>query len=641
MHAVPCHQADAGPPARSPLFRRRRPAIDRDLSARNLCALGLLFGWAMAVAALTTGIMVIVSSPTKAPDFLLDRIVEVGVVSFSWLRDTGGLPADVNTYLRDHRVFLAADPASTLVSLALQVALTLILRTVGAVHAATLRWQLFREGRLRTTNSLRLFTNTLSWGPNSWPANAVSCLGFVLAYGGATISTFPMHIVSTFEIGDDGLPILSDDVPGERDGVDFSGWGLVGLGSGLVLQLAVSTWSLFAGAACVETWNASPLETAHACKVLSGESSHGTTPAARRAASDHVISIRPYLPSSSGSTVTPASSAPSFVAFHRPRRSSNTLSSPLSKSRSHLESLLVTTPEPSQPSARELLPDTRHLTRIVWALTAFFLAAAITVLGLSLRLRTASLAFTEKYYNFISLQTLWLSLGRLTFRFGGSAYVDPRGYLALVLQSAALTLPLLVLHCVSQLAQLARDEEVWRQCTTREGARMGSGQWLDTLRSPINWGLFAAEVAVPWVFGYAFSCNVASVYVHLLPLWTQVVLFAVLACWCQWGLVGRRQKGTQPAAYGDVTLLMELVDEWGDEDGDDGHAEEGDGGGWDDKKRTGRAGKVHGRLFWGDKGEYITGGGVRIAGTAGTRLADLRMDGTLYVGLARQASSAL
>lgn len=281
MHAVPCHQADAGPPARSPLFRRRRPAIDRDLSARNLCALGLLFGWAMAVAALTTGIMVIVSSPTKAPDFLLDRIVEVGVVSFSWLRDTGGLPADVNTYLRDHRVFLAADPASTLVSLALQVALTLILRTVGAVHAATLRWQLFREGRLRTTNSLRLFTNTLSWGPNSWPANAVSCLGFVLAYGGATISTFPMHIVSTFEIGDDGLPILSDDVPNERDGVDFSGWGLVGLGSGLVLQLAVSTWSLFAGAACVETWNASPLETAHACKVLSGESSHGTTPAAR------------------------------------------------------------------------------------------------------------------------------------------------------------------------------------------------------------------------------------------------------------------------------------------------------------------------------------------------------------------------
>ena len=111
----------------------------------------------------------------------------------------------------------------------------------------------------------------------------------------------------------------------------------------------------------------------------------------------------------------------------------------------------------------------------------------------------------------MSLNTLRISFGRLSFGFGGSAYDDARGYFALLAQSAALTLPLLGLQCVAAMAQLVRDEEK---------------------------------------------------------------------------MMRRR--------------------------------------------------KVHERLYWGDKGKYVTGGRVRIAGTAGARLADVRMDGSLYVGLARQ-----
>lgn len=104
-------------------------------------------------------------------------------------------------YLMDHRIYGVSEPVMILIPLLLQFAITCVFSCLDSIHATTLRWALWREGRLRHNTNLRLFTSSRqTCSPNGWPANVVWAVGLVLAYGGATIMTFPVTVVATVDI---------------------------------------------------------------------------------------------------------------------------------------------------------------------------------------------------------------------------------------------------------------------------------------------------------------------------------------------------------------------------------------------------------------------------------------------------------
>lgn len=124
--------------------------------------------------------------------------------------------------------------------------------------------------------------------------------------------------------------------------------------------------------------------------------------------------------------------------------------------------------------------------------------------------------------------------------------------------------------------------------------------------------VFVFKAVVPWVFSYGVA-SVVRLTLTLFPLLTVALLFLILACGAEY-IIRAEPKGPQPATYGDLQALADLVDDWGDE---------GDG-----------------TIFWGEKGtyEYVDGVHVRLAGTEGRRLADLQ-PGLMYAGLSGEVES--
>jgi len=162
-------------------------------------------------------------------------------MGYSWKRPT-------SYYLYNHRVYSVSEATMILIPLLLQVAITCVLVCLDTIHSTTLRWALWREGRLRHNTNLRLFTCSRQNGPNGWIANIISALGLVLAYGGATTMTFPVTVFAALDLTKLDDPeanpmILDADLP-DRTAIDFNGWGLVGLGVGLLLQSCICTWCL-------------------------------------------------------------------------------------------------------------------------------------------------------------------------------------------------------------------------------------------------------------------------------------------------------------------------------------------------------------------------------------------------------------
>ncbi|KAK0743521.1 hypothetical protein B0T18DRAFT_430782 [Schizothecium vesticola] len=80
-------------------------------------------------------------------------------------------------YISDHRVCGVSQGAMIVVPLLIQVALARIFTCLDSIYSTTLRWALWREGRLHHNTNLRLFTASKSSGPTKWPANVASGLG--------------------------------------------------------------------------------------------------------------------------------------------------------------------------------------------------------------------------------------------------------------------------------------------------------------------------------------------------------------------------------------------------------------------------------------------------------------------------------
>ena len=542
--------------------------LDRELWTRNMCVVGLAFGWALAITSFVLGVYIIAAGPMTAPSWLLLRIALVGPMGYAWNANPKA------PYNNDHRVYSVSETAMVLIPLLLQLVIAFVASSLNAIHATSLRWALWCDGRLSHNTNLRLFTFSRPRGPNGWPANIVAALGLVLAYGGASVLTFPVTITATLQYDKSkpkSAPVINYNADvADRYGISFNGWGLAGFGVGFLLQCVICTWCLLHDAKyrIIGTWSSNPLSTAKAYH--------------------HLADTHRLEPSTSNNSQ-------SSLSFSTPiRRHRPAISHPLS----------------SQPPLRSLVPKlTRPLTLLLWVAFAIYFLFAIIVMIISAKVQNTlsldSVAATPASLDFSSVFKLF---GLVTYKYNKDSTQALRlEWVGLLLQCIAVSPFVFGFHVAETLAGLARDETTWRRAgniASTKGASLNSkgGILLERARHWPSGLLFLCKAVLPWVFGYGFSCN-SKAFMAVFPLLTVAVMLFGVACLGEY-LVRWSPRGSQPATYGDIRALGELVDDW-----------------------------THDPMFWGDKGaDDKSLGIIRVAGFAGHKLPAVR-EGCLYRGL--------
>ncbi|KAF4542841.1 hypothetical protein BFW01_g4856 [Lasiodiplodia theobromae] len=181
---------------------------------------------------------------------------------------------------------------------------------------------------------------------------------------------------------------------------------------------------------------------------------------------------------------------------------------------------------------------------------------------------------------------------------GGELGVEAGGMLLKTLVFSLLQAGVtLALHCAELLVNLVRDERAWRRAASKNGYRLES--YNAVWKAVSSWQafvLFLAKPAIHWVFGLAVTVEDRWVYIKGTPFFYLAGAVAALAAYIT-GLSLWRPKGPQPAAYGHIQTLANLIDEWSPV------------------------------LYWGHK----VSGPTCHAGTSSRPMADIEMD-KLYAG---------
>ncbi|KAK0647992.1 hypothetical protein B0T16DRAFT_490894 [Cercophora newfieldiana] len=509
--------------------------LNRDLSTRNLSIVGLVLAWVASIAALSGGIFILASPTTKVPEYLVGKIVMVGPTPCAWPR--------VGEYLGGHRVLKVNEFTMVVLPLLFQILITIISGCLNSIHSTTLRWALWQEGRLRYNSNLRLFTSSKRNGPNKWPANVVAIVGLVLAYGGASVLTFPVSVTATMQIVQDELQIdYNLDGIEDRNGIDFNGWGLVGLGAGLLLQSIISTWALL-DSAYVGTWNGNPLATARACRVLQDTIRDPLQSTSRLSLPrSHLESDIELLPSSA------------FRSNHPPSPPNNPKKTSF--------------PVSTQPSALSACPPTRTQTNILWA-TSILLA--LLTLPIPIRASrpdavrsamgaTTSLTFVERYTGRSDPWYTFQFFGIVESMYNENPY-DSRGeYIGLLIQCAVLALPMLGLHVAGALIQMQRDEKIWRRAST-VGVNPDGSLILQGLRSWETWVVFLSRAVVPWLFGFGISCN-RNIYFATIPMVVVAGMFLGLSGFVEWVDTEVNMQHAPPTSWhiGLIAMILRILE---------------------------------------------------------------------------------
>ncbi|KAF1986761.1 hypothetical protein K402DRAFT_65769 [Aulographum hederae CBS 113979] len=452
-------------------------------------------------------------------------------------------------YWLGHRLFPLPQALAIFLPLLLNIVLTLVFDSLSYIHTTTQRWALWHDGKLDYNSNLRLFSNT-THAPTRWYANIVSAIALIFAYGGSSVLAWEIHIKGILAVGEESSYIATTKVPGPRYGLNFNGYAITGLGASLFIQASLSTWCLLYKPGNVLTWSSHPLATLKA----------------------------------------------SMSARHR--RSNFT---------GKKDSWIVARTRPYQPSAISSVPQVKWILRLLWTVVLLLSVWVFIVAAVGVRERFATAEAVEELAGNTSFGAYWVYYCQIGIKYSSAS--SRKDWLGFIVQSVVQSPLTLGLHCLELLINLGRDEKAWRETTTARGANMNRNSVLAFLGSWQAALLVLAKAVIHWVFGYAFSCN-EHAWMTLIPLVTLTGLLLILVLFGEC-IMRKNQKGPQPAAYGNLHMLAEMVDNWGEGFGD-------------------------GTVWWGDKGEVA---GVRRVGTGGMRLASVEV-GELYAGV-RGGSSIL
>ena len=135
-----------------------------------------------------------------------------------------------------------------LLPLIINILLTVGTEVLGFVHATTLKWALFHEGRLNFNANLRLLTSSSTSAPNSAYSNALYLIALAVCY-----ASCPLILVTNNTTYD------NDDALEDQAMRVLSGPALLCLGGSLLIMCAICVWSLYVSDSLV--WSSCPLAT--------------------------------------------------------------------------------------------------------------------------------------------------------------------------------------------------------------------------------------------------------------------------------------------------------------------------------------------------------------------------------------------
>ncbi|KAG1796083.1 uncharacterized protein HD556DRAFT_1441920 [Suillus plorans] len=388
-------------------------------------------------------------------------------------------------------------------TLMLDLMVTLCTESIGFVHGISLRSALASESRLRFNTNLRLLTAACGWhNPNGTLLNGISSVLLIISYSS------PSLIVCA----DQQVQYRLDVTILGSTSIALAGLPLLILGVALLLQVMIALSAM--RAVKILTWSSSPFD-------LTAALIHHTQ-------------------------LTPTT----FRCMHRVS-DLDTYGGPAK-------------PSEKQPSAWHAHPSIRKVVVFLWVIVAACAGWAALVMYLRDRLFI--------YINPLTLQT-WSFFQNSDGNY--ITYGVPSGgiewWILLFVIIAGVQGPLtLGLHCSELIVNVIRDERQWRCATKRQGLGVATNPLKPIFTHPLCLVLFIAKPFLHWMFGLSFDISTAAyndtlnkfeIYMYTAQIWNLCIALFILACFFTF-ISLCRPHGPQPAAYGHLQTLANLVDEW-------------------------------------------------------------------------------
>jgi hypothetical protein len=154
----------------------------------------------------------------------------------------------------------------------------------------------------------------------------------------------------------------------------------------------------------------------------------------------------------------------------------------------------------------------------------------------------------------------------------------------------------LTLHIIELHVNCSRDETLWRMASSKKGLKRNCNALVLMLTSWQSMVLFSFKCLIQWLYGASIMIDTSGGVFFNVPRIFYLEASIVLPVIFSTTIMFWRHKGSQPATFGHLQTLIDLIDEW---------PGEGD------------------RMYWGDKGDR---GEFAYAGTSIEPLGSIRMD---------------
>ncbi|KAJ2895678.1 uncharacterized protein MKZ38_006260 [Zalerion maritima] len=406
-----------------------------------------------------------------------------------------------------------------IIPLLINLLITLLTESMGYIHGCSLRWALFREGRLEYNSNLRLLSFSRKNTANTWYCNLVYFIGMVLSYASTSLIflSFNPELAETIDYDFD-IEDRSD------DDIHINGIALLTLGTGLLLQAAIAGWCL-AGKKNIITWSSNPLTVAKACLQTGG-----------------------------GAYPVEYQSGKCMMSVHMRKDDYPNGVNPTMVQRP------MTTGH----------PHIKWVFGLLWPLPAVLLgwglALHFTLMNGTMEgVHGTSWSFIPKFTGNTdnSCDAVQCTDGTSILNLSWTQYTTAVGTIGAVFMIAGFqAIVTLALHISELIIDLSRDEKTYRELSSVAG----TNPKYRSIKVACNYFpsifLFVMKACVHWVFGLACSLNF-MLGVNMYP--PQILYLAGftlgLAAFCTY-LALRRPTGFLPASFGHIQTIVNIVDDW-------------------------------------------------------------------------------
>ncbi|KAH8698632.1 hypothetical protein BGW36DRAFT_426327 [Talaromyces proteolyticus] len=467
-------------------------------------------------------------------------------------------------------VYLPKGLPGEALSFIVNIILTQCLEGLAYVHSVSLRWALLKENRLVFNTNIRLAANSRLSRPNSWYINSISATLLILCYAATSMLVMPR--------------VDSDEGIHHESHINLIA--LLALGLALFGQTLLAFWCYYNNLRDIPSWSSNPLNTTLTIlnqQLVQHREGRCIDPVQIRDTPDE----RPMLP------------------------------------------------RKQQPSQWQVSTSARNAIIFIWILTGLsfvwfltiVLVARANMIGAINKVNHLpnakwhfSLAWDPSGNPIVGETGATTYFNAVFFSLDYVEQIQSMSFVAALIVGLLFVciiqgLQTLGLHCAELIVNLSRDEDVWRALDAQDG----SGAKNHVLKNPpilaalMSWKyltLLIFKSLLHWLLGQSsqpsfdyivdsrvwFTMNYARLFVY-------VICAAAFASALTF-LTFMKPKGPQPATYGHIQTIADLIDDW--------------------------TLNENGRFWWGDKGCTE---GVRHAGMSSkkTGLGQIQMN-TPYAG---------